>query len=396
MDINKMNEMLDNYYEAFEENWKDEEYKWREVKQFQNFYNPNCEDKKYAEMLRKAIRESSNLVASVHYYPFNEILKISELNPKELKEAFSILFDEEQNLIERMAKYTEIIQNLKKKNHLIEKDGTDLRFISTMLFFAYPDRYAIYKYKENLYFSQQYNMGIDFKRGHVESIQNIATITEILAEHLKNNRQDIIKKYKEKLKDGVYYNDEELKLLAQNVIWYAKKPKDNLVKAKSKAKQEIQIYKIEFEYGRAKESSYKPEISKEGVKHDYIMEAKKKKGTGMTGEQIVIQYENERLGKIGKIAKWESVNKGDGLGYDILSYNDDGTKRYIEVKTTKGKENSIFYVTATELEASKKYKENYFLYRVYKKDKNIWGIKCYDYKDIQKFCNTPCLYAVEL
>ena len=32
----------------------------------------------------------------------------------------------------------------------------------------------------------------------------------------------------------------------------------------------------------------------------------------------------------------------DYAGYDILSYNDDGTERFIEVKTTKGPINSDF------------------------------------------------------
>ena len=58
---------------------------------------------------------------------------------------------------------------------------------------------------------------------------------------------------------------------------------------------------------------------------------------------------------------------GDGLGYDILSYEKNGEKKYIEVKTTSGNCNTDFFVTKSELKRSKSEK-NYYLYRVYNYD----------------------------
>ena len=63
--------------------------------------------------------------------------------------------------------------------------------------------------------------------------------------------------------------------------------------------------------------------------------------------------------------EWES-KVDDSLGYDILSYELDGTPRYIEVKTTKrNRSNSFsFYISHNELEKSKVLK-NYWIYQVF-------------------------------
>ena len=57
------------------------------------------------------------------------------------------------------------------------------------------------------------------------------------------------------------------------------------------------------------------------------------------------------------------------LGYDILSYNEDGTERYIEVKAVKSWGKSIqFYLSANELDKSD-FLGDYYFYFV----KNITG-----------------------
>ena len=56
---------------------------------------------------------------------------------------------------------------------------------------------------------------------------------------------------------------------------------------------------------------------------------------------------------------------GDGLGYDILSYDKYGKEKYIEVKTTSGKEDGSIFITANELKMSEEHPEQYYLYRVY-------------------------------
>ena len=60
-----------------------------------------------------------------------------------------------------------------------------------------------------------------------------------------------------------------------------------------------------------------------------------------------------------------SKEQGDGLGYDILSCDEDGKDIYIEVKGTKGNARTAFYITDAELQCSIEHKDKYRLHRVY-------------------------------
>ena len=48
-----------------------------------------------------------------------------------------------------------------------------------------------------------------------------------------------------------------------------------------------------------------------------------------------------------------------------MSFEDDGSKKYIEVKTTTGGINNVFYISENEVEFSEAFKDNYYLYRLY-------------------------------
>ncbi len=85
---------------------------------------------------------------------------------------------------------------------------------------------------------------------------------------------------------------------------------------------------------------------------------------------MVVRYERERLTKAGKpkLAKkvhHASLEEGDGAGYDIQSFNEDGTAIYIEVKTTVGGIGQPFDISLNEVEFSHKNSEGYRLYRIF-------------------------------
>lgn len=91
---------------------------------------------------------------------------------------------------------------------------------------------------------------------------------------------------------------------------------------------------------------------------------------GLAGEKLVLEYEQERLRAQGQPDLAEKVRhvsmlEGDGAGYDILSYDSEGTHRYIEVKTTRGSAQTAFYLSSNELAFSQECPSHYFLYRVY-------------------------------
>lgn len=96
---------------------------------------------------------------------------------------------------------------------------------------------------------------------------------------------------------------------------------------------------------------------------------------GEAGETFVFQCETFRLEKLGrsdlaKEVEWSSKDRGDGLGYDIRSFTlGENTQKeselFIEVKTTNRGKYQAFYVSENELEFSRKFAENFALYRVY-------------------------------
>lgn len=100
---------------------------------------------------------------------------------------------------------------------------------------------------------------------------------------------------------------------------------------------------------------------------------KNKKLIGDIGEEIVLTYEKNRLLQLGRQDLAEKVKhisktKGDGLGYDILSYdivNDTVIEKFIEVKATTGNSTKPFDISSNEVDVSELYPEQYFIYRIF-------------------------------
>lgn len=94
---------------------------------------------------------------------------------------------------------------------------------------------------------------------------------------------------------------------------------------------------------------------------------------GDQGEEFVLEYEIDRLIEALAIDRTLAIQnvqhlsrlQGDGLGYDISSINDDGSPRYIEVKTTSGDFNQPFYMSKNERHFFEEYEDSAFIYRVY-------------------------------
>ena len=117
MNTLKLNKLLDSYYKDFDKNWFEEEYKWTELKIFQEKFDLNSKPEAFAEMLKASIDIASNLFASQHYYPINEILLLCDAYPQKVQKAFAILLNEKADLLMRVNEYRTIIKAL--KNHAI-------------------------------------------------------------------------------------------------------------------------------------------------------------------------------------------------------------------------------------------------------------------------------------
>jgi hypothetical protein len=106
------------------------------------------------------------------------------------------------------------------------------------------------------------------------------------------------------------------------------------------------------------------------AKVNYLEKEQNNRSLGAAGEQFVIEFEKWRLKEVGRsdlasLIEWTSKIKGDGAGYDILSKNEDGSDRYIEVKTTKLSKETPIYLTSTEFAFAAQNASNFYLYRVF-------------------------------
>ncbi|NWG38780.1 MAG: DUF3883 domain-containing protein [Hydrogenophilaceae bacterium] len=105
-------------------------------------------------------------------------------------------------------------------------------------------------------------------------------------------------------------------------------------------------------------------------KRDYLEREARNISLGRAGEEFVLNFEHVRLHQLGlkKLAdkiEHTSVNKGDGMGYDILSFEADGRERFIEVKTTSFGKDTPFFISRGEMQFAKDHVEHFHLYRLF-------------------------------
>lgn len=103
---------------------------------------------------------------------------------------------------------------------------------------------------------------------------------------------------------------------------------------------------------------------------NYIEREARNRSLGNAGELFVLNYERARLihaRKESLAAKVEHTSKirGDGEGFDVLSFDESGAERFIEVKTTKYGSDTPFFVTRHEVAVSERVAAQYHVYRLY-------------------------------
>jgi hypothetical protein len=128
---------------------------------------------------------------------------------------------------------------------------------------------------------------------------------------------------------------------------------------------------------------------------------KKRRITGLKGEEIAVAMEQEFLIKINRKdlsnrVRHSSVEIGDSLGYDILSFFEDGREKYIEVKSTTTTIDSPYYLSRNELEFLKTHSENAFIYR-FLVSNDIPQVKIYSSLEVLEMNQIlPTQYIVQL
>ena len=127
------------------------------------------------------------------------------------------------------------------------------------------------------------------------------------------------------------------------------------------------------------------------------------KKVGDAGEDYVYRFEKNKLEKLGlnelseKIVK-QYENLSSFPGYDIQSFDEEGNKIFIEVKSTKGKNKNYFEISDNEIKAAKEHGDAYYIYQVTNAltDPKISTVisNLFDYKDKKKIKIDPLIYKV--
>jgi hypothetical protein len=91
---------------------------------------------------------------------------------------------------------------------------------------------------------------------------------------------------------------------------------------------------------------------------------------GKAGEELVVNYERAWLISQGRArladqVEHVAVTRGDGLGFDILSFDPEGREKFVEVKTTKYGRYTPFFATRGEVEFSDRNAAGFHLARVF-------------------------------
>ena len=147
--------------------------------------------------------------------------------------------------------------------------------------------------------------------------------------------------------------------------------------------------------------------SKKAKKVNYVVRQKNLKKIGDLGEKLAVEAEKRRLRNEGRTdladqVEHVSVTQGDGLGYDIKSFErcKDGSYRpkYIEVKATTGGKNKPFDISENEVEVSAEFGDQYSIYRFFGLHNQTTDVKFYEIRGSvrDRFTLTPTAYKAYL
>jgi hypothetical protein len=104
---------------------------------------------------------------------------------------------------------------------------------------------------------------------------------------------------------------------------------------------------------------------------DYLAMEARNQSLGAAGEEFALGFEHKRLWESGRrdlADRIEHVSRtrGDGLGYDILSFETSGRERLIEVKTTAFGAMTPFFASSMEVRVSEEHADAFRLFRIHK------------------------------
>lgn len=264
-----------------------------------------------------------------------------------------------------------------KDLHAIEENSISPLFKGKILATYFPnDYFPIFSYSHIKYFMDIFQIKFDSKLTLEENKQKLLQIYEY-DERLKKLDYHLLMKFMYSFDTDFLGQREKLK--SKNII----------------------PTQVELNYANLKGQHNNNPITSN--KTNYALTELKKAIQGERAENLVMLFEKDKLEKSGrpdlaKMVEQVSKTQGDGLGYDILSFNENGEQIYIEVKSKKHFNNIIdFYLTENEFRFLNANLNSfiYYVYDIYENPK-IHITTLSRLKKLGNDWNNPILYRIEI
>lgn len=384
------------YKDQFDQINQQELYKWRAVKQFQDHWDIEAED--FAAMIQEALSQTFNLLDSGLYYPKGMLLECAQVEPEEVRALFKDLYNEEIHLFDRIEDFRLGIIQIVNANFEVNNHYQDHRAVMVYLVLKYPERFFLYKFGMFKKFAMQVDYPYIPVKGRIENISHFENLCEQI-NHIVSSDQELLRLHHGRLTEDCYI-DEGYHILTQDII-YASVRHIQIMDDNENEQQNNNEVTVEI-LGTNQVAVENTIVNFTGSITNHIQNNKENKRIGDLGELFVIQLEKQKLlnanmENLAKRVAHHSKEQGDGLGYDILSFDMDGNEMYIEVKATKSNKNTPFYITRNELERSIQEKNNYYIYRVYNfNDETLRGDVLILQGDASNLCVEAVNYKVKM
>ncbi|MEO6815960.1 MAG: DUF3883 domain-containing protein [Edaphobacter sp.] len=113
-----------------------------------------------------------------------------------------------------------------------------------------------------------------------------------------------------------------------------------------------------------------PRLQRLVRKFDPVERDHRNRTLGKAGEAFVLEVERQRLEQanradLARKVRWVADEDGDGAGYDVLSFEQGGRERLIEVKTTNGAAKTPFFLSRNECALATERPADWRIYRVH-------------------------------
>lgn len=244
MDKAKFIEILSEYKNEFHTRWNDEMYKWELIQQFQNNWNINAEN--FHDMLEQAL-PNTNLLNSANFFPRLMILAFAKIVPEEVRAMFKNLFDESQDLEQRLKNFKQSADKIKNENGDWTSHYQQENVMSIYLWLKYPGKYFIYKFSECKHFAEELNNDFIPKKGLAE--KNVAGCFDFYREltNLVKEDKEMTDMFKNALTPECY-PDENYNTLIADIVFFAGQKQSKNKQSLSFLEDALNNTNINFKY----------------------------------------------------------------------------------------------------------------------------------------------------